>query len=280
MLCFEASQGCNQNTSPTASVSSHEYHVRHHEACNSHEEFVLQLVYEWHKQKDASWGMIVPIVVDSCLSTERHRAAETIQAFCTKSSLYLTALLFMPPHSSQGPGMHGKDGSEGGLYIHKTVLDLSKAQAYMWADVAAHSLKESVLLTQDYLEMLMAARGRVMFVASPSESEFIRTLSSVKSNVYAVENSPQEQTTLLAHNYLKGQLQPLGVRVILITVDIMYGCKGSDPLTSSLFSHSKPTFQHIYHSLLPNVTHYLETSPPAIIQGDISLTIHRVLCAR
>lgn len=52
------------------------------------------LLYTWHCQKDQTWGLIVPVVLDTQDESERSRAAETITAYCATQHLQLTNIVF------------------------------------------------------------------------------------------------------------------------------------------------------------------------------------------
>ena len=111
-----------------------------------------------------SWGMIAPIMVDTHLSTDRHRVVETVHAFCSKGSLRLSALVFLPSHDPQGTEAYPKGAGTSNLFVSKTVMDSTKARVGLWADAAAYELREILLFAQDFFEMLMHARGRVVFL--------------------------------------------------------------------------------------------------------------------
>lgn len=217
--------------------------------------------------------MVAPIIVNTRLITDRHRAAETVHAFCENSSLHLTALLFLPDAYDRETNVN-----EGGSNALKTPLDSSKAQASMWADTAAHALKDSILFVQDYLEMLAEAGGRVISVTSSIGCEFIETSNSIISDFPIAYNSPYERATLMAHDYLKEQLEPLGVRTILITADTL--CNDPVERFDGIWaSRSGTVLQHI-HRIRGAITQLSMQDISAVTQEEIGVATHRILCAR
>ncbi|KAK7693679.1 hypothetical protein QCA50_003249 [Cerrena zonata] len=132
----------------------------------------------------------------------------------------------------------------------------------MWADTAAHALKDSILFVQDYLEMLAEAGGRVISVTSGIGSY----------------NSPYERATLMAHDYLKEQLEPLGVRTILITADTL--CNDPVERFDGIWaSRSGTVLQHI-HRIRGAITQLSMQDISAVTQEEIGVATHRILCAR
>lgn len=129
----------------------------------------------WHKEKERSghpaWGLVAPIVLDTQSGTQRTRASETIHAYCDNHSLYLAALVILSPHpetSAWNEPASPKDQSPV-IMTSKRRSDRDLTEALMWGDIVSQSIKEPVLLAQDYVEMLSEASGRVIVISTCPE---------------------------------------------------------------------------------------------------------------
>ena len=201
-------------------------------------------------------------MVDTRLSTDRHRVVETVHAFCSKGSLRLSALVFLPSHGPQGTEACLKGAETSNLFVSKTVMDSTKARVGLWADAAAYELKEILLFAQDFFEMLMHARGRVVFLKSNiicKPPKYVCTVTLTPPSL--ASDSAHEGSARLAHDYLKDQLQPLGVRTITLAVDAMQSHENSRLLGFPLIQP-------------------LRTIYPDEEYGEIGRSLHRILQAR
>ena len=126
---------------------------------------LLKLLYAWHKKKERSthmsWGTLVPISFDTKSEAQRAHAFETVHAYCVKHSLNMAALIVLWPPSP----VKRNDSSYNRKSDISIKLDHRDSISSSWECADAHFLMESILVIQDYVNMLAKAAGRVIFLS-------------------------------------------------------------------------------------------------------------------
>ncbi|CAL1704996.1 unnamed protein product [Somion occarium] len=188
------------------SLSSSHQHPTSDHGPQSSSLSTANLVYEWHKKKERSpsmpWGVIAPIVLDTQSGPERYRAAETVQAYCMNNSLHLSAVVFLAT-DDLSVSLNDDTCQTISPYASKSPWNSNRAQASIWADAAAQTFKDPIIITQDYVEMLAEAAGRVILV-----------VPSILSGL-----SPYQETSPVVTSYLRRHLAPFGVRISSLVAD-------------------------------------------------------------
>ncbi|KAI0647233.1 hypothetical protein C8Q79DRAFT_614217 [Trametes meyenii] len=121
---------------------------------------VSSLIQEWHKRIKRSgrspWGLLAPIVLDMNSGTQRIRAVETVDAYCTAHHLRLSAVIVLPatgPPPPKPPGSGPRDAPQA------------------WPDILRQPchVEGSVSVVQAYSDLLAAASGRVVLLLTSGD---------------------------------------------------------------------------------------------------------------
>lgn len=170
---YQAHLSVSEEAGKAETSSTPSAKVRPNVACTLRvNRYYLKLLYVWHKKKESScqtaWGLVAPIVLDDQSSAQRTRAAETIHAYCENHSLYLTTLVIFSPHTKAPPCREATSSRDQlpEITTYKRRSDRDLAEALMWGDIVSQSIKEPILLVQDYVEMLTGASGRVIVIST------------------------------------------------------------------------------------------------------------------
>lgn len=187
------------------------------------------LLYVWHRKKEesqhSSWGLVAPIALDTESGAQRRRASETIQAFCTKNSLHLVSLIVLAPDttSTRWHNVISRDhkANTSDVPTPKRLADRELARTLVFSDTMARLIKESIVVVQDYIELLSEAAGRVIVVTPCSGRDTIDD-----SLTYSTDGVRQSII-----RYLSPQLELYGIKTCIVSTG---PTQGSD---STLYIH-------------------------------------------
>ncbi|KAI0093567.1 hypothetical protein BDY19DRAFT_902342 [Irpex rosettiformis] len=169
---------------------------------------VSSLLYAWHKRKErsthTSWGLVAPISCDMSSGAQRTHAFETVQAYCVRHSLNLTALVAIYPSSpaKRKDVRHEVTDSRAQKFELRDVLS-----SPLWTSPNQLSLIETVHVVEDYVGMLSKTSGRVIMLAhGERECYFCRPV--------ALLGGVGQQIT----RNLNACLETVGIRAIFVSV--------------------------------------------------------------
>lgn len=116
--------------------------------------------------------MLAPIALDTSSAAQRGHASETIHTFCMNHSLSLVALIVLLPSSPVNVNRF-----VGRLAITGALGSRGHAFTMREGEIPQPSPLEALSVARDYVDLLVAASGRVVFVASCSDDGESRKLS-------------------------------------------------------------------------------------------------------
>ncbi|KAH9945972.1 uncharacterized protein BXZ73DRAFT_95488 [Epithele typhae] len=168
---------------------------------------------EWHQRiKKASgapgapWGLVAPIVLDMGSRTQRARACETVDAYCSTHRLTLAAVVVLPLPFPHAPPF-GPDGLAAGP---------DSARPMTLGDAVRAGVELPAALVDDYAGLLAGSSGRVVVPLTSSWPEHEQQQPRASTSVAL------HASTLRATARLLGEaLAPRGVHVV--TVDVARG---------------------------------------------------------
>ncbi|KAH8106767.1 hypothetical protein BXZ70DRAFT_1027556 [Cristinia sonorae] len=248
------------------------------------------LLYQWHKKKEQSsrvWGLVAPIALDITSATDRKRASETVKAYCTSHSLQLVALIslaqpsFPSTYSDPVPEINASSSTTTPTQLkRRSTKDFS--HALVWGDMVAQSIREPIVIFQDYIEMLARVSGRIIMVSTSSDP--INSHHNLFTSAFdGIQRSISQ--------YLAQQLNFHGIKLCTVSAGpLRHPLESQQSANASTIDqnsqHVSGTFSTILQSLgqydnahLPNSRLPKSSSPFTVTQEEVSQLLADVVSA-
>ncbi|TCD66681.1 hypothetical protein EIP91_001035 [Steccherinum ochraceum] len=249
-----------------------------------------QLLYSWHKKKERSnipWGLIAPIALDMTSGADRKRASETVKAYCTNHSLQLVALISLSPPTAQ-PQSSDEDSSSAQCTASaepsspsthlkpRSTKDFS--QALIWGDMVAQSVREPIVMFQDYIDMLSRVSGRIVMVSTSP--------SAISSNIFPLSSAFDGIQRSVA-DYLGRQMDFYGIKLCTVSTGPLDGnvrysqSEAEDPPKSPFAQILDDVLRLVQQATyVPAISDLAESSRLfAVSQDDVSRLLREIVAA-
>jgi len=243
------------------------------------------LLYAWHKRKERSdhpWGLVAPIALDMTSAADRKRASETIRAYCATHSLQLVALISLSP-PAHSPGSSDTASSQNTASTPASKAQLKRratkdfSQALIWGDMVAQSVREPIVMFQDYIDMLARVSGRIIMLSTCSDT--------VSSHLFPLSSAFDGIQRSVAQ-YLGQQLDFYGIKLCTVaTGPVQDHDDGQLSDSSAVNNGSWRTLLRILRRILKTLDRYPHfkssrlRDPLAVTQDDISYLLREIVAA-